>query len=114
LEGRPGPDLVAYCPHLAATIGRLSCTPIPPGTVMVSIFSISSRVDVANIRVESLMIPTAATLELAILTLSVVGVRRASMHRETALGQLLIAQGAVYFVTVFVLQMIMIVSGASY
>ena len=59
------------------------------------------------------MVSIAATLELAILVLSVVGVRRASMHRETALGRLLMAQGAVYFVMVFFLQMIMIVSGSS-
>ena len=59
------------------------------------------------------MAPVAATLELAILALSVVGVRRASMHRETALGRLLMAQGAIYFVMVFFLQMIMLVSGSS-
>ena len=54
----------------------------------------------------------AATIELAILALSLVGIRRASRHRESSLARLLMAQGVAYFAMVFFLHLSMVVSGS--
>ena len=52
-----------------------------------------------NICVESSTTNRAATvIELAILVLSLIGIRRASQHRESHLARLLKTQGAIYFV----------------
>jgi len=54
----------------------------------------------------------AATIELAILVLSMVGIRRSSHHRESSLARLLKAQGVAYFATVFFVHVSMVVSGS--
>jgi len=67
----------------------------------------------ANVCVESsTTIRTAATIELATLALSLVGIRRASRHRESSLARLLKAQGVTYFAMVFFLHLTMVVSGS--
>jgi hypothetical protein len=65
----------------------------------------------ANTRVECSTIRTAATIELGILILSLVGIKRASQDGKSRLAQLLVAQGTAYFVVVLILQMLMIASG---
>lgn len=59
---------------------------------------------------ESTTILIAATIEFAILVLSLVGIKRASQQKESHLGRLLRTQGIAYFVMVLLLQMSMIVS----
>ena len=54
----------------------------------------------------------AAAIEFAILVLSLVGIRRASRHRESPLARLLKTQGVAYFVMVLFLQLATIVSGS--
>jgi len=56
--------------------------------------------------------PIAAIIELAILALSLVGIRRASRHRELSLARLLKAQGVAYFAMMFFLHLSMVVSGS--
>jgi len=66
----------------------------------------------ANVCVEGLTTTcVAAAIEFIILTLSLVGIRRASQLRESHLARLLKTQGIVYFVLVLILQLAMIVSG---
>ena len=114
LAGHPRCDSAAHRPRSAGAVGRLSCNPEPPTLVMVSIFAITSTANpVSSFCVEGLTTPIAAILELSTLVLSVIGIRRVSQHRESALGRLLMAQGVIYFVMVFFLQMIMVVSGSA-
>ena len=53
---------------------------------------------------------TAAVIELGILVLSLIGIRRASRHRESRLAQLLKTQGIVYFVMVTFMHVLLVVS----
>jgi len=66
----------------------------------------------ANVYVEgSKTTHIAATIELAILALSLVGIRRACRHRESSLARLLKTQGVAYFAMVFFIHLSMVVSG---
>jgi len=66
----------------------------------------------ANICVECSTTNRAATIiELAILVLSLVGIRRASRHKESHLARLLKTQGIVYFVMVASLHVATMVNG---
>ena len=65
----------------------------------------------ADVYVESLTTTgIASIIEFAILVFSLVGIRRASRHRESHLAWLLKTQGIIYFVMVFLLHLAMIVS----
>lgn len=59
----------------------------------------------------STMTRVAATIEFTILVLSLVGIRRASQHRESRLASFLKAQGIVYFVMVFLIHLFVVASG---
>jgi len=66
----------------------------------------------ANFYVEGLTTTgVAAIIELVILVLTLVGIRRASQHRESHLARLLQTQGITYFVMVFLIHLTMIASG---
>jgi len=58
------------------------------------------------------MTRTAATIDLVILVLSLVGIRRASRNGDSPLARLLRTQGAAYFVMLFFLNVFMIASGS--
>lgn len=53
----------------------------------------------------------ATIIELAILVLSFVGIRRASQYKESHLARLLMTQGAAYFVMVSSLHLATVVNG---
>jgi len=53
---------------------------------------------------------TAAVIEFAMLVLSLIGIRRASRHRESRLAQLLKTQGIAYFVMVTLMHVSVVVS----
>ena len=67
----------------------------------------------ANVYVEGLTTAdVAAIIELVILVLTLVGIKRASRHRESHLARLLQTQGIAYFVMVFLIHLTMIASGS--
>jgi hypothetical protein len=65
----------------------------------------------ANIYVDgSTTTRTAAVIEFAILLLSLIGIRRASLHGDSHLARLLKSQGIAYFAMAFLIQVSVIVS----
>jgi len=62
----------------------------------------------------STTIRIAVVIEFTILVVSLVGIRRASQHRETQLARLLKTQGVAYFAMVVLVHTTVVVSGSAF